>query len=207
MTYPGAVARPVIADRVVPRSFASDAVLVLAGAAFVGLLAQVSVPMFPVPITGQTLGVLLVGAALGMRRGAASLGLYLLVGLAGLPVFADFTGGPLSVLKPSFGFVIGFIAAAAFVGWAAERRFDRRFLSLLLVALGGTVIPFLFGLPYLALMLPVYDLPNDPASVLAVGVTPFLVGGVVKALIAAAALPLAWRGVAALDRRAGRDPR
>src|SRR5699024_8847739 len=83
-------------------------------------------PLPLVPITGQTLGVILVGAALGSRRGAAALLTYLLVGLAGAPVFAEFSGGPASVLSPSFGFILGFVPAAFVAGWFAERAWDRR---------------------------------------------------------------------------------
>ncbi len=108
------------------RAFALDAGLVIAGAAVVAVLAQVSIPLWPVPITGQTLGVIVVGAALGSRRGAAALITYMLVGLAGLPVFADFTGTIAAVAKPSFGFVIGFIFSAFVAGWFAERAWDRR---------------------------------------------------------------------------------
>src|SRR6188768_1708965 len=101
--------RPVLADLITrpsarARAFALDAGLVVAGAAIVAVLAQVSIPLWPVPITGQTLGVIVVGAALGSRRGAAAMITYMLVGLAGLPVFADFTGTIAAIAKPSFGY-------------------------------------------------------------------------------------------------------
>ncbi len=108
------------------RALAVDVTLVLAGVLLVALLAKVAVPMWPVPITGQTLGVILVGTALGARRGAAALLTYMLAGLAGLPVFAGLTAGPAYVLSPSFGFIIGFIPAAFLAGWFAERAWDRR---------------------------------------------------------------------------------
>ena len=136
------------------RAFALDAGLVVAGAALVALLAQVSIPLWPVPITGQTLGVIVVGAALGSRRGAAALITYMLVGLAGLPVFADFTGTIAAVAKPSFGFVIGFIFSAFVAGWFAERAWDRR--ARRSPSLGfaiASLMPFVFGLPYLAFIL------------------------------------------------------
>ena len=91
------------------RAFALDAGLVAVGAAVVALLAQVEIPLWPVPITGQTLGVIVVGAALGAWRGAAALTTYMVAGLAGLPVFAGFTGTIAALGKPSFGFVMGFI--------------------------------------------------------------------------------------------------
>jgi biotin transport system substrate-specific component len=199
-TITPAAARGTLVDRVLPRSLVTDAALVVSGTALVSVLAQVEVPMFPVPITGQTLGVLLVGAALGARRGATSLALYLALGLAGLPIFAGFTGGIDSVLKPSFGFIVGFVVAAGFVGWLAQRAWDRHLGRNLLAALGGTAIPFAFGLPYMTFTLPMYGLPNDLGSVFAFGVTPFIVGGLIKAAIAGVTLPVAWKIVERIDR-------
>jgi len=193
---------PVLADSLVTqRSLITDLALIGAGTALVAVLAQVSLPLWPVPVTGQTLGVIIVGAALGARRGAEALTLYALVGLAGLPVFANFTGGPMSVLKPSFGYVLGFIAAAFVVGWIAERQWDRSFWKSLAGFALASIIPFLFGVPYLAITLGIMGLENDPATLLALGVTPFILGGLVKAVIAAGITPLAWKGVAALDAR------
>ncbi|WJL95469.1 biotin transporter BioY [Microbacterium sp. ET2] len=183
------------------RAFAVDATLVTAGALFVAVLAQVSIPLWPVPITGQTLGVIVVGAALGARRGAASLTVYLLAGLAGLPVFADFTGTIAAVAKPSFGFIVGFIAAAAVAGWFAERAWDRRPVLAFLGFAGASAIPFLFGIPYMALILNVF-LGMDLTfwQVLEAGLFPFVVGGIIKAAIAAALIPAAWALVRRLDR-------
>lgn len=192
----------VLADSlVVSKGFVTDAALVATGTLFVAVLAQVSVPLWPVPVTGQTLGVLIVGAALGARRGAAALVLYMVVGIVGLPVFANFTGGPLSVLKPSFGYVIGFIFAAWVVGWIAERQWDRKFWRSLAGYALASIIPFLFGVPYLAIVLGSLGVDNDIATVITLGVTPFLLGGLIKAVIAAGITPIAWRGVAALDSR------
>ena len=135
------------------RAFALDAGLVVAGAAAVAALAQVEVPLWPVPITGQTLGVVVVGAALGARRGAASLATYLFAGLVGLPVFAGFTGGIATVLKPSFGFIIGFVVAAFVAGWFAERAWDRRPVLAFVGFVAASAIPFAFGIPYMAFIL------------------------------------------------------
>ncbi len=183
-------------------AFAVDAGLVVAGAALVAILAQVSVPLWPVPITGQTLGVIVVGAALGSRRGALALVTYMLAGLAGLPVFAEFTGGPATVLKPSFGFIIGFVFSAFVAGWFAERAWDRRPVLAFLGFALASIVPFLFGVPYMALILTqVFGMHVTFAQVMELGVTPFLLGGLIKAAIAAVAIPLAWRGVRAIDAR------
>lgn len=192
-------ARPgVLADRLVPRSSVlTDVALVAAGAAVVGLLAQLTVPMWPVPITGQTLAVMLVGGALGMRRGAAALTTYMVLGLAGVPWFAELGGGPAMVLAPSFGFIIGFVAAAAIAGWCAERAWDRSPLLAMAGFCLATVAPFVVGVPYMAALLGL----TDPATIAAYGITPFIVPGLIKAGIAAAAFPLAWRLVRAVDER------
>ena len=183
-------------------SLARSTALVTAGVGLMAVLAQVSIPMWPVPITGQTLGVVLVAASLGLRRGTVALAAYTLVGLAGLPVFSDFTGGPAAVMKPSFGFILGFIAAAAVIGAFADRGWDRSVWRASIAFTLGSVIPFLFGLPYLALMLGVYDMANDPATVISLGLLPFIPGGIVKAAIAAVLLPLTWRAVKRIDRSA-----
>lgn len=196
-----ALGRPTLADRLVPRSAVSNTLLILGGVAVVAGLAQVSVPLWPVPVTGQTLAVMLVGATLGAWRGAASLALYLVLGVAGLPIFAEFSGGPASFALPSFGFIIGFIPAAALIGWLSERTWDRKPLLSMLGFLLASIVPFLFGLPYLGFVLGTLGARNDVATVLSLGFTPFIVGGIVKWAVAAALLPLAWRAVHAIDLR------
>ena len=184
------------------RAFALDAALVLTGAAVVAVLAQVSIPLWPVPITGQTLGVIVVGAALGSRRGAAAMITYLLVGLAGLPVFADFTGTIAAVAKPSFGYVIGFVFAAFVAGWFAERAWDRRPALAFLGFAIASLMPFLFGIPYLAFILNVVmgaDLTF--LQILEAGLFPFIVGGIIKAGLAALIIPGAWALVRKADAR------
>jgi biotin transport system substrate-specific component len=196
-----AVPRLVLADRVFPRTWVLDIVLVTAGAAFTALLAQVIIPMYPVPITGQTLAVLLVGATLGWARGASSLGLYLVLGLVGLPVFAPQDDGShltglAALAAPSFGYIIGFVFAAAAVGWLSERTWDRHLLKALATFVGGSVIVFAFGLPWLAAVT-----GGTFVQVMEWGLIPFIPGGIIKALIAAALLPLAWWGANRLAER------
>lgn len=195
--------RPVLADALAPhRTRLQDAGLVLAGVAVVALLAQVTIPLPLVPITGQTLGVILVGAALGSRRGAAALVTYLLVGLAGAPVFAEFSGGPATVLSPSFGFVLGFVPAAFVAGWFAERAWDRRPVLAMIGFVAASAVPFLVGVPYLAMILnAVMGTETGLAGVLAAGLWPFVPGGLVKAALAAVLIPAAWKAVRGLDDR------
>ena len=149
-----AAPRLVLADRLVSRTLTTDVVLVAAGAALTAILAQVSIPMFPVPITGQTLAVLLVGATLGAVRGASSLALYAVLGLVGLPVYAPQADGShltgfLALAAPSFGYIVGFVFAAAIVGSLSERTWDRKFFKALATFVGGSVVVFAFGLPWL----------------------------------------------------------
>jgi biotin transport system substrate-specific component len=187
--------RPVLADRVLPRSLAVDAGLVLAGAALTAGLAQVAIPLWPVPITGQTLAVLLVGASLGATRGAISMVVYALAGLVGLPVYSDHTAGSAVLLGPTGGYIIGFVLAAAFTGWLAERRWERRFLAGMLAFVAGSVVVFLVGLPWLKV-----SLGLTWSQTLAGGLYPFVIGGVIKAVVAALVLRGAWALVARADR-------
>lgn len=207
MSLAAAPARLVLADIIArpstrARGLALDAGLVLAGVALVALLAKVSFFIGPIPITGQTLGVIAVGAALGSRRGAAALTTYLLAGLAGLPVFAGAIAGPAYVLAPSFGFVIGFIPAAFVAGWFAERAWDRRPVLAFVGFVVASIIPFLVGVPYMALILSaVMGVDVTFGLVMDAGVLPFIVPGIIKAAAAALLIPAAWFAVRALDRR------
>jgi biotin transport system substrate-specific component len=174
-----------------PRSSrVADAVLVLAGAALVAVAAQLEfhLPGTPVPITGQTFAVLLVGASLGAVRGGASLMLYFLAGLVGAPVYSGGEEGWSIVQGATGGYLIGFVVAAAVVGWLAERRWDRRFSSAVAAMLTGNVIVYAFGLPWLAR---VVDLGFE--DTLAQGLAPFVPGDLLKLYLAAALLPAAWR--------------
>ncbi|WP_144749735.1 biotin transporter BioY [Curtobacterium pusillum] len=189
----GFAPRAVLADRLRTHGLATNAALVAGGALFTAAMAQLEVPMWPVPITGQTLAVVLVGATLGARRGMLSLLVYAVAGLAGAPFFAGFTGGLGALAVPSFGYVIGFIPAAGVIGWLARRNWDRHVGRAAAAMLLASAIPFVTGLPYLAVALGTLGAPNDLQSVLAAGLYPFIVGGIAKALIAAGVLPIAWK--------------
>lgn len=183
-----------LADALLPRTVAVSTALVVAGTALTAGAAQLSVPLWPVPITGQTLAVLVVGSALGARRGALSMVLYVMLGLVGLPVFADGASGAGVLLGPSGGYLLGFVAAAAVVGWVAERFGDRRFTAALLSFALGTVVTFAAGMLWLAV-----SLGLDLQHTLEYGLYPFVVGGLAKALIGAGVTSLGW--TAALRRR------
>ncbi|MDQ1513098.1 MAG: biotin transport system substrate-specific component [Microbacteriaceae bacterium] len=187
--------RTVLADRVFPRGLAIDGALVLGGAALTAILAQLEVPLWPVPVTGQTLAVLLVGASLGATRAAVSMVVYALAGLVGLPVYSGHSAGAAVLLGPTGGYIVGFVLAAAFTGWLAQRRWERRFLAGMVAFLAGSVVVFLVGLPWLK-----FTLGLTWGQTLAAGLYPFIIGGVIKAAIAAGTLRGAWALVARADR-------
>ena len=183
---------PTIADRFFPRGVVTDLVLLGSGAAFVALCAQLTIPLWPVSITAQTFGVLLVGAALGAIRGALALTVYFVVGLLGAPVFSDGASGIEALLDGSGGFLIGFIGAAALAGWLAQRGWDRRLPTGIAAMALSAVVPYFIGLPWLAVWLGGVGAPNDPLYVLQAGVFPFVIGAVVKLVVAALLLRVAW---------------
>jgi biotin transport system substrate-specific component len=174
-----------------PRSgLLTDVLLVLGGTGFVALAAQVSfnLPFTPVPITGQTFAVLLVGASLGALLGLASLGLYLFVGALGAPVYADGHHGWDVLTGPTGGYIVGFVLAAVLAGSLAQRRWDRRFSSAVAAMLTGNVAVYAVGLPWLAA-----DQGLGFEDTLEAGLYPFVVGDLLKLYIAGALLPGAWR--------------
>jgi len=209
-----------LADLAFPRAgVLRDALLVVGGSVFMALSAQISVPLYggelahpvaraiaslygalgvplpttPVPISGQTLAVLLVGALLGSRLGTLSVLAYLGEGLAGLPVFALGTSawspsripGVPVILGPTAGYLVGFVVAAFLVGWLAERGWDRRPLSTALAMVIGNLAIYLVGVAWLLRFVP-------SGSVLMAGVVPFIPGDLLKIAIAAAVLPSGW---------------
>jgi biotin transport system substrate-specific component len=176
---------------VVPGGLARSVALVVGGAALVGLSAQIAVPLpfTPVPLTLQTLSVLLVGAVLGSRRGVASLALYAVAGVAGVPWFSQHQSG---WAFASFGYVLGFVVAAWLVGRLAERGADRAVPSTVGLMVLGNLAVYALGVPGLML---VAHLPLGKA--LLVGVVPFLIGDAIKIALAAGLLPAAWKLVGA----------
>ncbi|MCC5480264.1 biotin transporter BioY [Streptomyces sp. NPDC059680] len=188
MSTATATARPgaVLAD-LLPASRVRDAALVAGGAVLTGLAAQVAIPVpgTPVPVTGQTFAALLVGTALGARRGFLSLALYALAGVAGVPWFADGSSGAASV---SFGYILGMLLASAAVGALARRGADRSPLRMAGTMLLGEAVIYAVGVPYLAVAGHM-----SLSQAVALGLTPFLIGDALKAALAMGALPTAWK--------------
>ena len=190
------LSRPTLADRIFSRSLVTDLVLVAAGALLTAGAAQLAIPLQPVPITMQTLAVLLVGSSLGATRGAASMLLYLVLGAVGLPVYSDGTSGFGVLFGSTGGYILGFVFAAALTGWLAQRNWDKKFLGAAVSFLAGTVVIFAFGLVGLGI-----TLGGTLEQTLAWGLYPFIIGGIVKAAIAAAVIPSSWKLVSRLDSR------
>ena len=168
-------------------ALAHDVALVVGGSLIVALAAQVALrlPFSPVPITGQTLAVLLVGATLGSKRGSLSLLAYLFEGLIGLPVFAAGASGPAYLLGPTGGYLVGFVAAAFVTGWLVERGWGRHVGRAVLAMLAGSATIYLCGLSWLSLFV--------GQRALDLGLLPFVVGDAAKMVLGAALLPLGSR--------------
>lgn len=173
-------------DRRVARSRLRDVMLIVAFSGFVALTARIEIPLWPVPLTLQTLGVLLTGAALGSFRGALALVLYLAEGIMGLPVFSGGAAGAAYVAGPTGGYLVGFVAAAAIVGWLAERGWDRRISLAVWGMIIGNIVIYAFGVAWLALYL------GSMERAVMGGLVPFILGDLIKIGIAAIALPGAW---------------
>lgn len=187
----------VIGGRVLPRA----TWVAIAGVAGFALLtagaAQIRIPLWftPVPVTGQTLAVLLSGAALGSVAGGASQLLYLGLGAVGLPFFAGGESGWQVVTGATGGYLLGFVVAAVVIGHLAERRQDRAIVSAIPAFLTGSTIIYLCGVPWLA-----RALDTSWHHAVELGVTPFLIGDLLKIALAGLLLPAAWRIVAARNR-------
>jgi biotin transport system substrate-specific component len=166
-----------------------DVALVVAGALFIYLTSRIVIPVpgTPVPITGQTFGVLLVGGALGFRRGLIAVALYVLLGVIGLPFFAEGKGGLSVIWGARGGYLIGFVAAGAVVGRLAELGWDRRLGGALGAMLVGSVVIYAIALPWLKV---VTGWSVD--ETIQKGLMPFLLGDALKLVLAAVLFPAAW---------------
>ena len=161
--------------------------LVVAGTLFVSLCAQVYIPTQPVPFTGQTFGVLLVGGALGFRRGLVALLLYLAIGAIGIPVYAQGGSGLHVIQGATGGYLVGFVVAAALVGRLAELGWDRRIGGALAMMAIGTAVIYAIGVPWLKVAAGL-----SWTDAVAGGMTKFLIWDAAKLAVAAGIFPLAW---------------
>ena len=199
MRADAATLRLAVFPRVGREGLLADTVLVLAGTGLVAACAQISINLgfTPVPITGQTFAVVLVGGALGAVRGTASLFLYLWLGVAGAPIYADHAHGWSVITSPTGGYIVGFVIAGAVIGRLAEQKWDRRFSSSVAAMLTGNVIIYLVGLPWLW-----WQITPHPSleKTFEYGLYPFVPGDIFKLYLAGALLPAAWRVVERVSR-------
>ena len=181
-----------IAGAVLPRTRAVTVTLMIGFALLTALAAQVTIPIpgTPVPITGQTFAVLLAGAALGPWAGAGSQAIYWSLGAIGLPFYSDASGGWEAATGATAGYLVGFIIAAWVVGALAVRGQDRNVWSAIPAFLAGNAVIYLFGVPWLLASVETFTTVGDA---LAAGFTPFVIGDLVKIVIAGLLLPLAWK--------------
>lgn len=171
-----------------PRGLTREVTLVLAGSLVIAAAAQVRfyLPFTPVPVTGQTFAVLLLGALFGARRGAATAVTYLAMGLAGLPVFSAAPPGLAALASPTAGYLAGFVGGAWVTGMLSERGWDRRPITAALAMLMGSSVIFACGLLWLGAFV-------GWSNALAQGLVPFIPGDIIKIALATALLPAGWR--------------
>nr|WP_246323571.1 biotin transporter BioY [Alpinimonas psychrophila] len=185
--------RTVLVDRLGARSAAANITMVVAGAALTAGAAQLVIPMWPVPITGQTFAVLLVGTTLGALRGALSMVLYIALGAIGLPIFTEGSAGWHVIAGPTGGYLVGFVLAAVLTGWLAQRSWDRQIVGAAVAFLAGTAVIYAVGLPWLSVALGQLGYPNDMGATLQAGFLPFVPGDILKAVAAGVLLPVTWK--------------
>ena len=178
------------------RALLQDVALVVGFTLLTAVAAQIEIPLgfTPVPLTGQTFAVLLSGAVLGMRRGALSQMLYWSAGLIGLPFYSGGTGGWETGTGATMGYLVGFVVAAAAIGYLAERKHDRNFATSLPAMLLGSTIIYACGASWLSIRLNM-PLANGEQNAISLGVAPFLVGDLLKALVAAGCTASVWAAV------------
>jgi biotin transporter BioY len=180
-----------------PMDWTRSVSLVIAFSLFNALAAQFSLNIGPIPITGQSFAVTLTGALLGSRLGAMALIAYIIEGCSGLPFFANSAAGLGVLLGPSGGYLVSFPAAAYITGAFAEHGWDRKFITAAAAMAIGSALILAAGWAWLVV------LKTPPANAFKVGVLPFLLGDVVKIMLAAAVLPTGW---AILKRKASQPP-
>jgi len=187
---------------VIGRGTGARVVSVVGYAVLIGIFAQISVPLpfTPVPITGQTFAVLLGALALGPELAAGGTLLYALAGIAGVPWFAGGVGGVGIVADPSFGYIVGFVLAAAVVGWLGARGADRRPGTTVAAMVAGNAVIYALGVAWLAV-----SIHAGVVRALELGMVPFLVGDLIKVLAAAALLPGAWWVLGRIGARGSRS--
>ncbi len=189
MTFPASSLR---ASLLPQSSVLTNATLVAGGTLFLAALAQIAIPIpgSPVPVTGQTLGVLLIGTTYGSGLGLATFALYLLAGIAGAPVFAGASYGIEKITGATGGYLIGMMVATFLLGILANRQLDQRFLTALPTMLVGTITIFTFGLVWLH-----HFTGNDWNWTINAGLVPFIFGEILKIIVAGTSLPVVWRFV------------
>ncbi|MFM8814866.1 MAG: biotin transporter BioY [Actinomycetes bacterium] len=178
------------------RAITHDASVGIGFALLTALAAQIEIPLgfTPVPLTGQTFAVLLSGAVLGMRRGALSQLTYWFAGLVGLPFYSGGAGGWEKGTGATMGYLVGFVIAAGAIGYLAEKKHDRNFATSLPAMLLGSTIIYALGATWLSMYLNV-PLANGEQNAINMGVAPFLVGDLLKALVAAGCTTSVWAAI------------
>lgn len=170
----------------------TNSLLAVTGVAFLAAMAQLALPIpgSPVPVTGQTLGALLIGASYGRALGASTFALYLAIGIAGAPVFSQQGHGVAKLFGATGGYLIGMFLATIALSFLASKRWDKRIHTAVASMLIGQIIIFVPGLIWLQ-----QSTGKDWAWTINAGLTPFIFGEIVKIAIAASALPAIWRVV------------
>jgi biotin transport system substrate-specific component len=160
--------------------------LVVLGTVLLAISAQIQVPFWPVPMTMQTFMVLIIGATYGWRLGAATMIAYILEGVIGLPVFAQFSAGAHVMVGPTAGYLVGFVAAALVTGYLAERGFGRNLATAAVSFIFGTIVIFALGLAYLASLIGI-------EGAITHGLMPFILSEPTKVALATLLLPGCWK--------------
>ena len=185
------VAAPSLRAHFIPRSTAlSNSVLIVSGVLGLSALAQIAVPVpgSPVPVTGQTLGVLILGTTYGSTLGFTTFAIYMLAGIAGAPVFANGAHGLDRVVGATGGYLVGMLMATLILGQLSKFRLDQKFITALPSMLIGTVITFTFGLIWLK-----QYTGQSWSWTITAGLTPFIIGEILKIVIAGTSMPAVWR--------------